>query len=88
MYFHGGCFVMGSVDFLDTPCRALATSAEAIVVSVEYRLAPEHPFPAAPGDCFEATCWIATHAAERGGDRQRVAVAGAAPGATSPPSWR
>ena len=76
VYFHGGCFVMGNVDFLDTPCRALANSAQAIVVSVEYRLAPEHPFPAAPEDCYDATCWMAAHAAELGGDGQRIAVAG------------
>jgi acetyl esterase len=76
VYFHGGGWVIGSVDTIDAPCRALANGAGCIVVSVDYRLAPEHKFPAAAEDCYAATKWVADHAAELGGDRERIAIGG------------
>jgi acetyl esterase len=76
VYFHGGGFVVGSIDGADTTCRALCRGAGCIVVSVGYRLAPEHTFPAAPDDCLAATRWAAGHAAELGADPARLAVAG------------
>jgi acetyl esterase len=76
VYFHGGGFVVGSIDGADLICRALCWGAGCIVVSVGYRLAPEHTFPAAPDDCLAATRWAALHAAELGADPARLAVAG------------
>jgi acetyl esterase len=76
VFFHGGGWVIGSIETHDAPCRELANRSGAIVVSVEYRLAPEHPFPAAPEDCYAATSWVAEHASEFGGDPSRLAVAG------------
>ncbi len=76
VFFHGGGFVIGDVDTHDNQCRVLCREAEAVVLSVGYRLAPEHPFPAAPEDCFAATRWAAEHVAELGGDAGRIAVAG------------
>jgi acetyl esterase len=75
-YLHGGGWVMGSVDSYDTVLRALANAAGAIVAGVEYRLAPEHRFPAALEDSLAAIRWIAAHADELGGDASRLAVAG------------
>ena len=76
VWFHGGGFVIGSVASYDNVCRALANRAECLVASVDYRLAPEHRFPAAIDDAYAATSWIAEHAAEWGGDPARVAVGG------------
>jgi acetyl esterase len=76
VYFHGGGWVIGDLDTHDAVCHRLATGVPAIVVSVDYRLAPEHPFPAAVHDCDAATRWVADHAAELGGDPDRLAVAG------------
>lgn len=76
VFFHGGGFVMGTLDTHDNLCRALASQAGAVVVSVAYRLAPEAKFPAAPLDCYAATCWLVEHAAEWGADGQRLALSG------------
>ena len=75
-YFHGGGFVFCSLDTHDNTCRRLANATGATVVSVDYRLAPEHPFPAAADDCLAATRWVHAHADELGGDAARLAVAG------------
>jgi acetyl esterase len=80
-YFHGGGWVMGSIDSFDCVCRALANAAEAIVVSVGYRLAPEHPYPAAAEDASAALAWLGGHADELGGDPGRLAVVGDSAGA-------
>ena len=76
MYFHGGGWVVGNLGIVDQPCRDLANANAAVVVSVDYRLAPEHKFPAAPEDCYAATTWAAEHAAEFGGDASKLVVCG------------
>jgi acetyl esterase len=74
--FHGGGWVIGTVEQYDAIARQLANASNAIVVSAEYRLAPEHPYPAPLDDCFTALLWVAAHAAEIGGDPARIAVGG------------
>ncbi|HWH29464.1 MAG TPA: alpha/beta hydrolase [Mycobacteriales bacterium] len=76
VFFHGGGFVIGDLDTHDDHARVLAHDVRAVVVSVGYRLAPEHPFPAAFEDCLAATRWAGEHVAELGGDAERLAVAG------------
>jgi acetyl esterase len=75
-YFHGGGFVYCGLDTHDDTCRALANASGCSVVSVDYRLAPENKFPAAPEDAYAVTRWLADNGAEIGVDPQRIAVAG------------
>jgi acetyl esterase len=76
VFFHGGGWVICDLDTHDPTCRDLCNGAGCVVVSVDYRLAPEHKFPAAPEDCYAATQWAAAHAAEINGDPARLAIAG------------
>jgi len=74
--FHGGGWSTGNPRQSDWWCSTIAAQADVAVVSVAYRLAPEHPFPTGPEDCYEATSWVSAHAAELGVDASRLAVMG------------
>ncbi|MDI9976511.1 alpha/beta hydrolase [Rhodococcus sp. IEGM 1307] len=76
VFFHGGGFVICDLDSHDGFCRAMCNGIGAVVVSVDYRLAPESQWPAAADDAYAATCWVARHAREFGGDPDRLLVAG------------
>ena len=76
VYFHGGGFVFCDLDTHEPLCRTLAARSGCAVVAVDYRLAPEHPFPIPLEDCYHATQWLATHARELGVDGNCLAVAG------------
>jgi acetyl esterase len=80
VYLHGGGFCIGSVGLMDNVARELAHCANAAVVSVEYRLAPEHPYPAGLDDCETVTRWALANATKLGADPRRVAVAGESAG--------
>ena len=82
LYFHGGGFVMGSIEDHDPLCGKLADAACAIVIAAEYRLAPEHPFPAAIEDAILLAEWALENAAEYGGDPKHIMAAGDSSGAT------
>ena len=76
VFFHGGGMVTGDLESHDDHCRLICRDVDAVVVSVDYRLAPEHPFPASFDDCLAATRWVAENVGSLGGDPERVAVAG------------
>jgi len=80
VWFHGGGWVVGDLDTTDSLCRVLAEWTGCLVVSVNYRHAPEHPFPAAVDDAYAATCWVAKEGAAIGADTARIAVGGASAG--------
>ena len=80
LWIHGGGFTLGSIDLDANAAAQIAAECQAIVVSVEYRLAPENPYPAAAEDCFAALCWLSAHAAQFGGDNTRLAVSGESAG--------
>jgi acetyl esterase len=82
VFFHGGGFIAGDLDTHDGTCRQHAVGADAVVVSVDYRLAPEHPYPAAVDDAWAATQWVAEHGSAIDADASRLAVAGDSAGGT------
>src|SRR5262245_30408889 len=81
VYLHGGGWVVGSIETVDASCRSFANLVGCIVVSADYRLAPEHKFPAAADDCYAALRWTTLQAASFHGDPSRVAVGGESAGA-------
>ena len=80
VYFHGGGWVVGSLESADASCRALANRSRCVVISIDYRLAPETKFPGAVDDAYAATCWVADNAAELRIDPSKIAVGGASAG--------
>ncbi|OUS07911.1 hypothetical protein A9Q81_00755 [Gammaproteobacteria bacterium 42_54_T18] len=78
---HGGGFIIGDLNMQDDWCKHIAREVGAMVVSIDYRLAPESPFPAAPDDCYAGLCWLFEHADTLGIDASRVAIAGQSAGA-------
>ncbi|MFC7208055.1 alpha/beta hydrolase [Comamonas endophytica] len=82
LYLHGGGFTIGSIETHDVLCRELARQAGCMVVSLDYRLAPEHRFPTASNDAWDALQWLAANAAALGADRARLAVGGDSAGGT------
>ncbi|MGE6492173.1 alpha/beta hydrolase [Exiguobacterium sp. NPDC077395] len=76
LFFHGGGFFGGTVDTVENPCKLLSERANAVVISVDYRLAPEHPFPAGLNDCYRAFEWVYDHAGELNILQDQIAVAG------------
>lgn len=80
VFFHGGGWMMGDLDVIDSPLRAITNSARCLVVSVAYRLAPEHKFPVAVNDCYLAASWIARNAHYFNGDEKKIAIGGESAG--------
>lgn len=81
MFVHGGGYISGDLDTHDVMVRAMANGAKALVLAVDYRLAPEHPFPAGLEDVYASLQWVATHAGEIGADASRIAISGDSAGA-------
>jgi acetyl esterase len=82
VYFHGGGWVIGGLESYDRLCRSLANAAGCAILAVDYRLAPEHKFPAAVDDCYAATSWAVAQAAALGADGTRAAIGGDSAGGT------
>jgi acetyl esterase len=80
LYIHGGGFWLGTLDQSDVNCRGIANDVGCVVVSVDYRLAPENKFPTAPEDCYAALCWVVDRAYELGIDASRISVGGGSAG--------
>ena len=80
LWIHGGGYVLGSVERDDLLAKHLARVGQCVVASVEYRLAPEHPFPAPVEDCYAALKWLSAHSAELGVNTSRIAIGGASAG--------
>lgn len=80
VYFHGGGWVVGNLETADAVCREFTNAAQCLVISVNYRHAPEHKFPAAAEDAYAATRWVSENAASFGGDPARLAVSGSSAG--------
>ena len=80
VFFQGGAFVLGDLESEHPRCLRYSADAGCVVVSVDYRLAPEYPFPTGPEDCYTALCWVVEHAKELAIDEARVAVAGSSAG--------
>jgi len=76
VFFHGGGFMGGTLDVVENPCKLVAERAEAVVVSVDYRLAPEHAYPAGLTDCFDVVKWVYANAESIGVNREQIAVSG------------
>src|SRR5262249_22055861 len=76
VFYHGGGWVIGDLDTHDNACRALTNRAKCVTMAVDYRLAPEHKFPAGVEDCYAATVWASEHARELNADSSRLAVGG------------
>ncbi|MGH1443812.1 MAG: alpha/beta hydrolase fold domain-containing protein, partial [Exiguobacterium profundum] len=76
LFFHGGGFFGGTLDTVENPCKLLSERANAVVISVDYRLAPEHPFPAGLNDCYRAFEWVHAHSNELNILKDRIGVAG------------
>ena len=80
IYIHGGGMIMGDLDSQDENMRETATSLDMPIASIDYRKAPEHPYPAAPEDCYAGVCWVFEHAAELGMDKGNIGLMGASAG--------
>ena len=80
IYIHGGGMIMGDLDSQDENMREAATSLNMSIASIDYRKAPEHPYPAAPEDCYAGVCWVFEHAAELGMDKNNIGLMGASAG--------
>ena len=80
LYIHGGGYIMGSPEIYDNQCQGIISEIECVIMSVDYRLAPEHPFPAPLEDCYAALKWFSENAEELGVDSSRIAVVGGSSG--------
>ncbi|MDP4095347.1 alpha/beta hydrolase [Paenibacillus sp. P96] len=80
LYIHGGGYILGSADMMDPALQQMVSELECVIVSVDYRLAPEHPFPAPLEDCYAALQWFSENAEELGSDSSRIAVVGPSAG--------